>query len=207
MKSNIPLNPSTETVPTSEKIITPPPPKRSITTFLALSVLIILLGSLAIFFEKITNVSWIQDIAYTILGKKNPNIIAPPTFSGTPTPTSSYLPPGEQTYTISSQSTGPRVSSITLNPLDVHKGDNQKISIKIAASDNVTNASITVFSDNTKTILPLVLEKADWTTSWTVNDTVNTRYIFRIEATNANTTSSTLVAPRTSGPIKLNQLK
>lgn len=184
-----------------------PPPVRNLIPLISLCVLIILLGALAIFFEKVTNVSWMQDVAYTLLGKKNPNVLLPPTEPSAPTPTSSYLPPGKQTYAISSQSKGPKVSSITLEPLDIHKGDNQKISVKTSKSDNITEAIITIFSDKKKTILPLTYSENEWTTSWIVNDTVNTRYIFRIEATNSSTTSSTLVAPRTSGPIRLNQLK
>jgi hypothetical protein len=205
MKSKIPIIPPTENIPSTEVVT--PPPVRNLIPLISLCVLIILLGALAIFFEKVTNVSWMQDVAYTLLGKKNPNVLLPPTEPSAPTPTSSYLPPGKQTYAISSQSKGPKVSSITLEPLDIHKGDNQKISVKTSKSDNVTETIITIFSDKKKTILPLTYSENEWTTSWIVNDTVNTRYIFRIEATNSSTTSSTLVAPRTSGPIRLNQLK
>jgi len=205
MKSKIPIIPPTENIPSTEVVT--PPPVRNLIPLISLCILIILLGALAIFFEKVTNVSWMQDVAYTLLGKKNPNVLLPPTEPSAPTPTSSYLPPGKQTYAISSQSKGPKVSSITLEPLDIHKGDNQKISVKTSKNDNVTEAIITIFSDKKKTILPLTYSENEWTTSWIVNDTVNTRYIFRIEATNSSTTSSTLVAPRTSGPIRLNQLK
>ncbi|MBP9814193.1 hypothetical protein KBC80_03270 [Candidatus Woesebacteria bacterium] len=205
MKSKIPIIPPTENIPTTEVVT--PPPVRNLIPLISLCVLIILLGALAIFFERVTNVSWMQDVAYTLLGKKNPNVLLPPTEPSAPTPTSSYLPPGKQTYAISSQSKGPKVSSITLEPLDIHKGDNQKISVKTSKNDNVTETIITIFSDKKKTILPLTYSENEWTTSWIVNDTVNTRYIFRIEATNSSTTSSTLVAPRTSGPIRLNQLK
>lgn len=205
MKSKIPIIPPTENIPSTEVVT--PPPVRNLIPLISLCILIILLGALAIFFEKVTNVSWMQDVAYTLLGKKNPNVLLPPTEPSAPTPTSSYLPPGKQTYAISSQSKGPKVSSITLEPLDIHKGDNQKISVKTSKNDNVTETIITIFSDKKKTILPLTYSENEWTTSWIVNDTVNTRYIFRIEATNSSTTSSTLVAPRTSGPIRLNQLK
>lgn len=207
MKPKVPDVTPIETVPNTEEIITPPPPKRNTTTLLFLCFLTVLIGVLAVFFEKITNVSWIQDIAYTMLGKKNPNVRPPPEGLSTPTPTSSYLPPGKQTYAISSQSKGPKVTSITLDPLDAQKGDNQKINILTPKTDYVTGVTITIFSDTKKTTLPLVFKENEWTTSWVVNDTVNTRYVFRIETTNASTTSSTLVAPRTSGPIRLNQLK
>lgn len=207
METKKPIDPQAEFDLDVENTTPPTSPKKSPSPLLLLFFFTILLGILALFFEKITNISWMQDVAYTMLGKKNPNILPPPVGISTPTPTSSYLPPGKQTYAISSQSNGPKVNSITLDPLDVHKGDKQKISVSTSKTDNVTDITITIYSDTKKIILPLAFNESEWTTSWVVNDTVGTRYIFRIEATNSSTTSSTLVAPRTSGPIRLNQLK
>ncbi len=124
-----------------------------------------------------------------------------------PTPTPSYLPSGRQTYAISGSTTGPKVSSLTLDPLDAHVGDHQSLTVIATSTQKLKNISITLFSDIKKTILPLSLEDGLWRTAWTLNDTVNYRYVIRIDATDSATTSSTLIAPRTNGPIRLDELK
>ena len=184
----------------------PPSKKHTQATLIFLTILVILLTIMALFFEKITNIAWLQDMAYSIIGKKNPNILPPPAPPPTPTPTPSYLPPGKQTYTISSQSKGPKVTSITLDPLDIHKGNTQSILVTIASDEAITEASITIYSDTKKTTIPLIQDKTELHASWKVDDSVNNRYIFKIDATNTSTSSSTMVAPRTNGPIRLNSL-
>lgn len=180
---------------------------RHLSLIMVMTILTILLVCIAIFFDKITNISWLQDIAYTALGRKNPNILPLPTSTPIPTPTPSYLPAGKQTYSISGSSIGPKVSSLTLDPLDAHMGDKQSLSVIASSDKQFIGISITLFSDTKKTILPLNFDGNAWKTTWTLNDSVNDRYIIRIEATDKATSSSTLIAPRTRGPIHLDELR
>ena len=203
MKSETP----TETTPINQELSAPPPPKHTKSALIALCILIVLLGILALFFEKITNISWLQDVAYTALGKKNPNVLPQPTATPIPTPTPSYLPAGKQTYSISGSSIGPKISSLTMDPLDAHNGDTQSLSVNASSDEPLVSISITVFSDTKKTTLPLSFDGKVWHTSWVLHDSVNSRYIIRIDATDEATSSSTLIAPRTNGPIHLDQLK
>lgn len=207
MEPKKPIDTQTEPVSNVENITHPTPPKKGLSLILLLFLFTIAIGVLALFFENITNVSWMQDIAYTVLGRKNPNILPQPTPTPIPSPTPSYLPSGKQTYAISGSAMRPKVSSLTLDPLDAHFGDRQSLTVVAESSQQLKNVSITLFSDTKKTILPLSLENGIWRTTWTVDDSVNYRYVIRVDATDSATTSSTLIAPRTNGPIRLDELK
>lgn len=120
-----------------------------------------------------------------------------------PTPSPSYLPPGKQTYNISQSANtiGPRITSLTLDPLDAQKGQKQTLTI-IFSGTTVLNASLTIFTDTSSYPLPLTLVNGLWSAQWTLPDTVNKRYIVVITATDPTGTAKVIVASRTTGPIK-----
>jgi len=131
-----------------------------------------------------------------------------PTPTVTPTPTPSYLPPGRQTYKVSQSPdmAGPRIVSLTLDPLDVQKKQQQMILVALSSSTPVSGVSVTLYSDTKSRVLPLSSTSGGWSTTWTVDDPVLYRYILVIRATNSQGTAKVIVAPRTTGPIKSDSL-
>lgn len=135
--------------------------------------------------------------------KPTPTLLTPtPTI--TPTPTPSYLPSGRQTYNVSQSPdiAGPRIVSLTLDPLDAQQKQQQTILVALSSSTPVSGVGVTFYSDTKSRVLPLTSTAAGWTTSWTVDDSVLYRYILVIRATNSQGTVKVIVAPRTTGPIK-----
>lgn len=124
-----------------------------------------------------------------------------------PTSTPSFLPPGKQTYVISGNSNGPRIHSITLDPLDAEKNSRQTIRATPSQRELVEFVTITVYSDSKKTILPLTGSADIFTAEWTVPDTLYHRYILKIDAKGTQGSSTTYITPRTNGPIKLTELE
>jgi hypothetical protein len=145
---------------------------------------IILFGFVAIigilFFEKIITLASIQNFAYTFVRKPNPNILPPPPPVGTPTPTPPYLPPGKQTYAISGGAIGPKITSLTIDPLDATKNTTQTLRVTIQDPTKVSRTTITIFTDAGKTTINLSLNDSTWMGTWKLPDTVNKRYIFRM---------------------------
>lgn len=199
------VTPNIKNISLTEQAV-PPKPNGPTPLLIVTGIFVVLLFCIALFFEKITNVSWLQNMAYTAIKKNNPNILTPPNPTPSPSPTPSFLPSGKQTYSISGPSYGPKISSLTLNPLDAHKGNKQSLAITAASGVQLVSVVITIFSDTKKTLLPLSQIGNEWTTTWVLNDSVNSRYVIRIDAIDTSTSSSTLIAPRTNGPIHLDEL-
>lgn len=121
----------------------------------------------------------------------------------TPTPTPTELKSGSETYTISQSSnvTGPRISRLTLDPLDVKQGQTQVLTVRASSPQGISAVSIEFQSDNKTESLVLsqtggTTQDGDWQTTWTLDDTVLYKYILTISATGAAGKSSVIVAPR-----------
>lgn len=123
-----------------------------------------------------------------------------PTPRGTPTP----LKKGKETYYISQSSSvkGPKITQVTLDPLDPKNGEKQTITVKALHSGPVTQVKISLMSDNkTQTLSSLSLVsgtnlEGEWQVSWTVDDTILYKYILKITATGGGVQSSVDLAIR-----------
>lgn len=122
----------------------------------------------------------------------------------TPKKTPAPLKQGKGTYNISqgSEVSGPRITQVSLDPLDPKKGEKQTISVKTFHTSPITQVKITLVSDNkTQTLPPLSLVSGtnldgEWQVTWTVDDTVLYKYILTITSASSSGQSSVEVAPR-----------
>lgn len=103
------------------------------------------------------------------------------------------LPKGTQTYTFShgDKVTGPKPSTVTLDPLSTTLNQKQSVTITVTESSPVTSASVFLTTDTKKDIEHVLTKKTTpdnkdvWTGSWTVDDTTDQRYEARLYITNA----------------------
>lgn len=192
--------PPTTAVPTPSS--PPNPPKEKDPSPVLVILLAVLLGttiSVVFFFKNIRSLPlFSRFIAYT-------NDAPAASAAVVPTPTATYLPPGQQTYSIgqSADMKGPRITSITLNPLDPAKDSGQGISVAID-SPTTSQASLTIYTDTHSYPLTLTKNGKAWTTQWMLPDSINARYIIVIRATDTNGTAKVIVSPRTPGPLNSN---
>ncbi len=129
-------------------------------------------------------------------------------------PTPSYLPPGKQSYVVSQSSANadPIITGLTVDPLNVRKGNRQIVEVTMTSKTPVQSVSVTLFTDNTKQTLALTSASSSasastWKGSWTIEDSVSYRYVYTITANSQTGESISYVAVRTVGPIKINELK
>ncbi len=123
-----------------------------------------------------------------------------PASSKTPTPTESSggqvadssnrtpytLPSGSQTYRFShgEDVVGPKIQTVTIDPLDPQNNATQTISLEIESESSVQSAVIIVSTDNREKTLNLKLisgdsQKGTYQGSWQVDDTYENKYSFR----------------------------
>ena len=101
--------------------------------------------------------------------------VAKPIPTPIPTPTPIPLPLGPQTYTISSQGGGTKITEATFDPLDAFVGDNQIITVKANDTVGIASISATFMGDNgSKVAVPLKLttgtaKDGTWMASWLVS--------------------------------------
>lgn len=93
----------------------------------------------------------------------------------TPTPSPLPLAPGKQVYYIRSdeKTSGPLVSEVSFDPLDVGKGETIVVSVK--AKDAVT-VNVTMIEDNGLTPHELILSSGNWSSSWKAESPHNRIY-------------------------------
>lgn len=153
----------------------------------------------------ITKITGDKKIIENILTKPGVSTPTPtPTpKSPTPTPTPTRLLSGKETYYISQtdKTKALAISSLILDPLDVKKEDKQTLIVKVVSDVAVQSVSIEFQSDTKKRTLTLTLGEGaptsgDWKTTWTLDDSVLYKYILTITATDANSKSTAIVAPR-----------
>lgn len=102
------------------------------------------------------------------------------------TPIPYTLPSGSQTYRFShgSEVKGPKMSSVTIDPLDPQNGAAQTFTIDLESESPVTNADIIIITDNKENSISLKLIEGDplkgtYQGSWQVNDSFDTKYAAR----------------------------
>ena len=102
------------------------------------------------------------------------------------TPIPYTLPSGSQTYRFSHGSgvKGPKMSSVTIDPLDPQNGADQIVTIDLESESPVTKAQLTIITDSKEKVIDLKLVEGDsnkgkYQGSWKVNDTFNTKYAIR----------------------------
>ena len=116
-------------------------------------------------------------------------------------PTPSFLPKGEQTYTINSTDASPKIISLTLNPLDPAVHTKQSITVRPDTNQDIQNVFVTIYTDTNTYPLTLTSNDDVFTAQWTVKDTIFYRYVIKIVAQSTTKTSMTIISPRTNGPI------
>lgn len=199
---------------------TPPPQKVSTTTIVLSILLLVVLGAAivtVIFFDQIAANPSVQKLLTRLPQLlKQENIVALPTAPPTPTaqPTPSYLPPGKETYMIGKmfEEGFPKITMLTLDPIDVKKDEQQSIEVTVTSPTPVTSVNVTLYADNKhKQTTQLTSQKdgtsTTWRGSWTVQSFVWYRYVVMITATNTLGESKVYVAVRTVGPLKKSELE
>ncbi len=163
-----------------------------------LMVLIVILICVVLYFDRIIRVPWLVS---NLTHKPTPTTHIVKT-TPTPSPTPSFLPSGEQTYTISrsADAKGPRINSLTLNPLDAQKNQLQTITVSVAGTA-LSHVSVKIYADTSSYPIDLTLRDGVWRAQWRLQDSVLHRYVIVITATDSTGASKVIVAPRTPGPI------
>lgn len=162
--------------------------------------------------KKIYSLIAILLIAAFLYIRQNKRIdihLMPPSLSViTPTPSPSFLPSGTQTYHIShANQGGPAIASLTLSPLDAALGTTQTIDVVLTSQSLIDEVAVRVLTDSSEKTLTLSRRgDTTWSTQWTLPDTVLYRYIFVLTAGNTKGNTRVIVAPRTTKPMRLNDL-
>ena len=197
--------------PTNPAALAPSPtPSQAKHVLPMLLILLVLLTGVLIalifYFDQIFHTPLLQYLTTLSVPKQTNERFLPRVVVPRPSPTPSYLPPGKQTYTISQNNTatGPHIATLTLDPLDAHK--NQQQQITVSSENPLTSVSIKIDMDNSVHTMPLLKQNGSWTATWTLSDSVNTRYIYVITATDNTGTSKIIVTPRSPGAINNNEL-
>jgi|GEM_PF-5824833 len=206
---NVPAPPSSESAPQSSD--SPPPStttRRISYTTIVLFGILCAVAALAIYvavaFDTIAALPLFRSWFHALPDIQKENVILPPMpHSPTPKPTPTRLKAGNDTYIINQWegAKGPKISSLTLAPLDPQKGVRQTLSVHLTYPTPIDTASIDYTSDNTIRTLPLTLSEGSrtdgtWSTSWTVDDTILYTYKITIIATASGITNRVIVAPR-----------
>lgn len=103
-----------------------------------------------------------------------------------PTPTSTYLKPGKESYVYSwgEGTTVPKMNYVDVDPHDPKKGQTQKVNVKFTHTSAIEQVSLQLFSDNKSETHPMTMSEGTnvngtWTGSWNIDDTVLYRYDLR----------------------------
>ncbi|HEX9008433.1 MAG TPA: hypothetical protein VF837_04195 [Patescibacteria group bacterium] len=128
----------------------------------------------------------------------NPSKVTPKGVIAAPTPVL-ILPTGKQTYNVQGGETDiSRITQVTVDPLDVKKGGQQSLSVKMSSKEPISKFTVTLNSDNGTHDYPLTLASGDtttgvWTAQYTVSDSTATIYdfVFNIITNNGNKTVTT----------------
>jgi len=118
-------------------------------------------------------------------------------ITGAPTPVL-VLPKGKQTYFVrGGDKEISRISSITIDPLDITKNSEQTMTIKMTSKEDISDFKATLVSDNTKQTFSLNLISGDlkngtWEAKYKVTDNTDKKYgfDFKIITINGNETAT-----------------
>lgn len=120
----------------------------------------------------------------------------------TPTPTPIKLHKGKGAYAISQNNyKGPAISMVTLDPLDVRKGQTLSIMVKFDSSTPVQSANAIIETDGSPVTIPLQQKSVsgttyEWDGSTTLADSLWYRYVVTVTAKSSNGENKITVAPR-----------
>lgn len=118
-----------------------------------------------------------------------------PGYTTAPTPVL-ILPSGKQTYNVQGGETDiSSIRSVTIDPLDVKKDQNQSISVKATSKEPISTFTVSLVTDSKSIEIPLKLANGNessgtWTSKYPVTDTTNKTYtfVFNIITVNGNKT-------------------
>jgi hypothetical protein len=134
------------------------------------------------------------------------NVVVAPTKKlpdgSSPKPTPIPLTSGAGVYTIGQgKHTGPDITEVVFDPLDVRKGQDLKITIKTSFPTGVTGVSAELQTDNSVKKIDFNLTKGEvingeWSAILKMEDSVFYKYILQVTATSGKESSKIIVAPR-----------
>jgi hypothetical protein len=104
------------------------------------------------------------------------------------------LPAGTQTYRFShgQDVIGPKPESITIDPLDPEPGRTQTVSIQVSADTPAKSATVEIITDSKTATQKLNFKDGQWQGLWTIDDTYNYQYGFRLILAGADTYDNTM---------------
>lgn len=111
------------------------------------------------------------------------------------------IPKGKQTYNVrGGDKEISRISSITIDPLDITKNQEQTMTIKMGSKEDVSRFEATLVGDNTKQPFSLKLISGDlkngvWEAKYLVTDTTDKKYGFDFKITTVNGNETATVFP------------
>lgn len=158
--------------------------KAKIKLIVFLVVLVVLLISLLVYFFSKNEKNPSEDSLVSIESDKRSRQLS---ASPSPSPGVPYvLPSGSQTYRFSHgpDVVGPKIQTMTVNPLDPKVGSTQTFTLEIKSESPVTKTSIIIYSDSQEKNVDLKLISGDslkgvYQGSWNVNDTYNNKYALK----------------------------
>lgn len=124
------------------------------------------------------------------LGSPKVTITPPPTDDTatipTPSPTIAPIIKEKQTYSVSQNTDGPKMSQIVLDPQEPSIGQKQRITATIKHTAPITEVLLTLTTDAGDQKIPLTLSSGSnqdgvWSTEWTRNESIDYHYQFVID--------------------------
>lgn len=135
--------------------------------------------------------------------KKEIAKIVAPTPTPSPTPTPYPIAQGKQIYNVNtSVKSGPRMSKVTIDPLDARKGQTQTIDVTVKSTSPITGVMVALRTDKnvlTNHKLALTTGTANdgvWSASWKMEVIHDYLYQVIVTATDTETSNSTTVTIR-----------
>ncbi len=126
---------------------------------------------------------------------QSPSLAPAPTPTPLPTPTPIIIPPGKQTYNISSKGIAIKLTQAIFDPLDAAVGQSQTISVKVSNGKSIDSVSVTFMGDEATRNVPLTLASGTvkdgvWSKTWTVDLPHTKIYSAKITATGGESSDS-----------------
>ena len=123
-------------------------------------------------------------------------------LSSSPSPTPTILTPGPGVYNVSQgEHTGPTISKVTFDPLDVKKDQTLTITVHVLSSTPANQITATLQTDTSTENLTFTKSSTDnkyevWTSEIILPESVLYKYILTITPQSNNGSTKVIVAPR-----------
>lgn len=110
------------------------------------------------------------------------------------------IPTGNQIYRIITNN-NPKITDVTIDPLDAKNGEAQKVIAKVEDPGLVESVKVTIYTDNSEVTKNLTLKQGtgyngSWETSYKLKGTYEKKYRFKFQASTKEQTSAVTITVR-----------